>query len=289
MLAERIRKESQNSFTTSMLYFVKAKIKKKLFSLSNGTIFGETKRTNSEISCVHHNHTDDPLSCSPTFLTITSSGPSADLNGDHLGLYEVRGTHNSSHYYRQVDTVRRDGGEFFVYRCKNGNWAMGPGLDGPVSIWNQNKTDIVPLTGWECYHNGVHIDDPLLKISSGLPLPCGDITIRGSRSAEFMQPRSIGVYTPTKMFSGGRRVFKHVSQERYILSQPDCMNWYVQDSVDEKGPYMSSGSAPSMCPADPRARTNPSVGLSSWNYWANWGVYLLEDPLITVTCSVHSY
>ena len=310
MEAEGIRKVSRNLFTTTTLYSVKTKIKEILFSLSNGSIVEGTKCINSEISCDHRIHTEDPLSYSPTFLTITSAGPSADIDGDQLGMYEVRGTHNGSPFYRQVDTVRRDREEFefFVYRRENGGWGMGPGLDGSISIRNQNKTESVPLTGWEWRWDcqSQFRDDPLLKISSGPTLPCGDITIRASRSVEYMYPECIGVYNPTQIFSGGCRVFKHVSQERYILSQPDCFNWHVQDSVDttpfsllekshhvdKKGSYMVSGSAPSMCPADPRARTNQSFGLSSWNYRVsrrNKKIIMREDPLINVTCSVHSY
>ena len=147
MEAEGIRKVSRNLFTTTTLYSVKTKIKEILFSLSNGSIVEGTKCINSEISCDHRIHTEDPLSYSPTFLTITSAGPSADIDGDQLGMYEVRGTHNGSPFYRQVDTVRRDREEFefFVYRRVNGGWGMGPVLDGSISIRNQNKTESVQL------------------------------------------------------------------------------------------------------------------------------------------------
>lgn len=142
MEAEGIRKVSRNLFTTTKLYSVKTKIKEILFPLSNGKIVEGTKCINSEISCVHHIHTDDPLSYSPTFLTITSAGPSADIDDDQLGMYEVKGTHNSSPFYRQVDTVRRDRDEFefFVYRRENGGWGGAWDLGLMVLLVSAIKT-----------------------------------------------------------------------------------------------------------------------------------------------------
>ena len=122
-------------------------------------------------------------------------------------------------------------------------------------------------------------------ISSVLPPPCGDITIEATGDAAVQQPGCLGIYTPTQMFSAGRRVFKHESQERYLLVPAAWVEWYVQDSVDSEGTYMESGCAPSMCPADTRARTRERSGWTSWSY-SDGRVWRNAD--ITVKCSVHT-
>ena len=129
--------------------------------------------------------------------------------------------------------------------------------------------------------------DPHLRISPELPLTCGDITIEATGDMVLIQPSCLGDYTPTKRFSAGRRVFKHKSQERYLLVEAGHVPWYVKESVDSEEVYMHSGCAPSMCPADPRARTREETGQTSWRYWdgRNW-TYIGG---ITIKCSVHRY
>ena len=61
--------------------------------------------------------------------------------------------------------------------------------------------------------------------------------------------------------------------------------WGVRDSVEREGALMKSGCAPSMCPADPRARTSERWGVTSWEHWD--GEWRHGD--ITVKCSVHKY
>ena len=104
------------------------------------------------------------------------------------------------------------------------------------------------------------------------------------------EPNCLGDYTPTKKFSAGRRVFKHKSQERYLLVEAGHVPWYVKESVDsEEAYYMHSGCAPSMCPADPRARTREDTGQVSWGYWDGDGRNWTYTGGITIKCSVHTY
>ena len=125
-----------------------------------------------------------------------------------------------------------------------------------------------------------------MRISPDQPPACGEITITASGDAAAQWKECIGVYTPTEMFSMGRRVFKHQTQERYLLVVSGCVNWYVQESVERKGAMMASGFAPSMCPADQRAQTSERFGYTSWVYGDNgeW-----KQGAITVKCSVHKY
>ena len=127
-----------------------------------------------------------------------------------------------------------------------------------------------------------------MKISPGLPLSCGDVTISSTRDLAHNQPECIGVYSPTEMFSAGKRVFKHVSQERYLLSQHGKVNWYVQERLDKMGALMSSGCAPSLCPADPRAMRSQRSRVTSWKY-SDGEERMVQGRDITVKCSVHAY
>ena len=128
------------------------------------------------------------------------------------------------------------------------------------------------------------MDDPHLMISPDKPRACGEITISASGAAAVTQPECVGAYTPTQMFSEGRQVFKHKTEERYLLVDGE---WNVRESV-EWGTKMRSGSAPSMCPADPRARINEWLGQTSWVYTT--GFHRKDkNGDITVKCSVHKY
>ena len=160
---------------------------------------------------------------------------------------------------------------------------MGTGLDGSYALKNASETESVPLSGWRCHVGDVKfIDDPHLRISHDQPPACGEITISATGGAA-KWPSCLGVYTPTKTFSAGRQVFKHQTQERYLLVPPDKVSWLVQPSVESKVAWMASSCAPSMCPEDPRARTSERLGLTSWRYADNsW-----KDGDITVKCSVH--
>ena len=248
-----------------------------------------TPTENKALSNLTEDLTNVSLNTNTTLL-VTSAGPSAEHQGPRLGVYKKAGTHNNCPYYKQVDTVRTDGKEVVIYRNKKGGWAMGTGLDGTTSLENASNIESVPLTGWTCWDgdNKKDRDDPHLRISPDQPPACGEITITASGDAAVKQPECVGVYTPTQMFSAGRPVFKHQTQQGYLLVTPGTPCWSVQDSVESKGARkrMRSGCAPSMCPADPRARTSEWRGHTSWKYYGyrDW-----RHGDITVKCSVHKY
>ena len=114
--------------------------------------------------------------------------------------------------------MRTDGKKHVFYRRKKGwinlfldtdGWTMGTGLDGPRCLEHESNTESVPLSGWTCYEGDKDRDDPHLRISPDLAPACGEITITASGEAADKRPASVGVYTPTQLFSAGRRVFKH--------------------------------------------------------------------------------
>ena len=238
----------------------------------------------------------DETSANLSFLLITSSGLSAETLGWQLGIYKEAGTYNNSPFYRQVDTaksLRSDEIEkhlrisledHLLYKHWSGHWVVRRGRGSDRGLWSRFRSDSVPLTGWCLYVGSQYRVDPHLNISPVIPMACGDITIEFTGYTVFQQPNCLGDYTPTKKFSAGRRVFKHKTQERYLFVGSGV--WFVKKSVDSsKGPYMHSGCAPSMCPADPRARSRVQTGQAFWGHWnsQNW-TYIWG---ITIKCSVH--
>ena len=242
------------------------------------------------------------------FILLTSSGPSAEYQGSALGLYKRVGIHNNSPFYRHVDTVTGGGqyGDFeLVYRNNVGKWFMGNGMDmGGHGLQNESNTGSVPLTGWKCWNSDASfgdkdhwwLEDPYLRISHDFPSPCGDIIIAFEGSVDpkitkkkiknSLTSECVGVYSPTDMFSAGRRVFKHKSKKSYLLVL-GYTHWVVKKKVNtmkSEGIYMASGSAPSMCPADIRAKTSEREGQTSWRYLeeGEW-----KQGNITVMCSNH--
>ncbi len=239
------------------------------------------------------NESLENISLNTDTLLVTSSGPSAECHGEMLGIYKKAGTHNNCPYYKQMETERSDGKKEVIYRRKKGGWAIGTGLDDYRTLKNASDTESVPLTGWRCWKwdDDKYVDDPQLSISHDQPPACGEITIKASGDAAAQQSKCVGVYTPTEMFSMGRRVFKHQTQERYLLVTPGYVHWSVQESVESEGPRMLSGCAPSLCPADPRARRSERMGYTSWGYKhvKLFGSHKFKRGHITVKCSVHKY
>ena len=132
-----------------------------------------------------------------------------------------------------------------IYRRKKGDWVIGPGLGGTRALENASKTESVPLTGWMFFDGDKIRDDPELKISPDQPPACGEITISASGDAAVEQSECVGVYTPTQMFSAGRRVFKHQTQERYLYVRPLAFNftgWKVKSTDGAKEARLVQGS-----------------------------------------------
>ena len=125
----------------------------------------ETNYKKWKISCLPRIYTDDIFTYNPTFLTITSSGSTAECCGDYLGVYKVAGSHNNCPYYRQVDTLRsKYYKQRHIYKYSSEGWAVGgPGL-GRVLLWNNSNTDVVPMTGWGFF------DERRAPLSSGRSL-----------------------------------------------------------------------------------------------------------------------
>lgn len=233
-------------------------------------------------------------------ILLTSSGPSAEYQGSALGLYRREGIHNNSPYYRHLDI------EEFICRNKEGEWYMAMGLDVDMArcgkgLWNENKTDSVPLAGWKCWNGDASfadkahwwIEDPLLKILTpsdpSYPLLCGEITIEAPENSVLQKEKCLGVYKPWgNLFSAGRRVFKHVSKKRFLMVKFGFTQWVVDKSINfhNETALMASNCAPSLCPADPRALKSLRFDRTSWRYYDGEN---FKQGAIYVKCSVHKW
>ena len=126
-------------------------------------------------------------------------------------------------------------------------------------------------------------NDPNLTATglSEKPSEC-EVTISLSLDIErdIMEPGVAGVYRADGSYSRGRPVLQH-SWGRFTLTMDEGC-WWVQ-SVVGGALYLESGSAPSHCPADPRAARNGSEGLTYWRY--NKQGVLTESSGISVKCN----
>ena len=99
-----------------------------------------------------------------------------------------------------------------------------------------------------------------------------------------------GVYWADGTYSEGRPVFRHSDGGFTIGVWGGC--WVVRFAVGDwevrsdfqGGWYLRSASAPSMCPADPRAARSERRGEKHWTYKSKQGGYI-ESGDISVTCN----
>ena len=144
----------------------------------------------------------------------------------------------------------------------------------------------VPLTGWMFLGKDKEYEkEQDLKISSELHLPCSEIIIEATGDAAIKHQTSLGTYLPTVMYNAGRRVFKHKTEELYLLVHSDTSAWSVQRNVQSKSSFLHGGRAPSMCPADTRAQVCGKTGVQLWRYSdGGW-----KHGEIKIKCSTHSH
>ena len=88
----------------------------------------------------------------------------------------------------------------------------------------------------------------------------------------------LGSYVPTEEWEEGRSVFKHEGDEEELSVREGGRKllvgngrWFVDDDYGLSG--LSSGCAPSLCPADPRAQID-----TGFNGFYGWGFFGDQDP-----------
>ena len=272
----------------------------------------------------------------PPFLMISSSGPADYHHSNLFGLYrktekmsEGRSVYVQEHDPQQkgIDNVfselSLDSPKEVELFSDNGVWVIknyridcdgallrtATSSQSPASVKWQYMETRYGKVAWE--------DDQELTVTSldeKQPSEC-EVTISLSEDiiSEFTDPRVAGVYRADGSYLWGRPVLKHseggftlqTSSEKpygHIMwsGQPkmflDDVSWKLID--DEGEPFfVLSGSAPSLCPADPRSRTNGQrYNLYTPKLKKELGIWTMVGPVrsqessgITLKCSKHSY
>ena len=191
-------------------------------------------------------------------MILTSTGPSAERQGDGLGVFDYLQQHNDSPAYIQRHSVANTQ-PYFLYRDDSGDWCVSVVL-GSSSCFLRNKTqsDSVPCNnwqyfgfgGWKSRWKGRWKSDPEMTASTSLPSVCPVINISLHGAAARAQPRAGGEYRPTGEWSAGHPVFSN--GDLYLCVRPGLTGWSVRDSPDNLGAKLVSGCV-TWCPTSPRA------------------------------------
>ena len=100
------------------------------------------------------------------------------------------------------------------------------------------------------------------------------------------EPGVGGVYKADGSYFRGRPVLQQEGGHFTLHVLEGC--WWVRAGVGGAD-YLQSGSAPSMCPADPRAARSERWGLTQWRYWSKRGGGWRVSGYISVTCKKHKH
>ena len=230
----------------------------------------------------HRNDTLVPYIC------ITSTGPTADLNSDVLGLYALSGTrHGGKPVYQQMDTEIDGSGGFKIwYGSMNQIWTVGKIDSNQPQLLAKTTTSNPTTAAWQFkdydhYHQyWFYRDDVALTVTAMVQLPPACSVIISCASSRSLprgkfHPEVLGEYAATARYQKGRVVYKHVDQELYLAvgSGPGGAGcWTVQKEVGRvcgDCTLLHSQTAPTLCPAHPRAaRTDRWGGKKYWR-WRN--------------------
>ena len=226
------------------------------------------------------------------FLLISSTGPACDRFSKMFGLYrkteEMK--EGCSVYIREHDT--QYGNVPYRVTINQGVWMLSKGDDVflraatpsecPTSVKWQYSTFSSNNNGW--------LDDQELTLSglSQKPSVC-EITISLNRrvARNIKEPGVAGVYRASGSYRQGRPVLQH-SGGRFTIFVCDGAWMVTSDVGDEVQIHLVSGSAPSQCPADPRAARNEHIGMTHWGYENKHGGCTSLGGGISVNCGQHS-
>ena len=236
----------------------------------------------SESSAARHQPSDPP------FLPITSSGRAADPRSLMFGLYRKteQMTEGRNIYIQEHDSKYR--GSPYELSSREGGWVVTE--DGYERLRAATPSESPTSVNWQYREYVEWLDDPALTVTglSEKPSEC-EVTISLSRDIkrEILDGVGVGegvagVYTGDGSYRRGRPVLHH-SGGLFTLSVGGWGCWRVQSGVGGVW-YLYSGSAPSQCPADPRAARNERRGETHWSYWSKRGG-ITESSGISVKCN----
>ena len=151
--------------------------------------------------------------------------------------------------------------------------------ESPTSVmWQYEKDDNNKYT-WR--------DDPALTVTGLSEKPSCECEVNISLSEDIVRiiknPGVAGVYRAGGSYRRGRPVLQH-SGGHFTLSVFYGGFWYVESGVGGVE-YLMSGSAPSQCPADPRAARNERYGWTHWTYKNKFRGGDTESSGISIKCN----
>ena len=225
---------------------------------------------------------DDHPPPSPRCILISSTGPAADLHSDKLGVYlKTPQMTEGRHVYKQQDWNRSEGRRKYKLFSDKGVWVVSENyyedLEGVLDLKAVAPSELPTTVKWQCIgdYDNWH-DDPAMTVTGLNEEPRFECEVTISLSEEISQdikdPAVAGEYRALGSYTRGRPV---LVKGPYLLKiQGGC--WGVLSC--ENGEWcLWSRSAPSMCPADPRAMRgkDEGTGTTHWDYsskrgaWAN--------------------
>ena len=247
----------------------------------------------------------------PPFFLVASSGPAAQHQSFMFGLYRKteEKIEGRSVYAQEYDkqykegTMRKDFRALFV----DGGHNKVPKLFIDHGVWViRDVYDKVVLRAAMPSHTPVsvkwqyqsmdewHKDQEMTVTGlSEKPSDC-EITITLTEDVVrkdfngIMYPGVAGVYRADGTYCNGRPVLQHEEGEFTLYSAGS--NWKVSNGVHNFWDTLWSGSAPTLCPADPRAARNEKQGVRNWRYRPDkgrWRAY--QSDGISLKCNKHEY
>ena len=234
-----------------------------------------------------HQPTVKPKEIESPFLLISSSGPSADHWSEMFGLFrKTEQMREGRNVYIQMHDKKYGASSLKLFTAQ-GVWTIaGRTVYMRATTPSESPTSVT----WQymVFDKDTGQDDPALTVTnlSEKPDDC-KVTISLSKDVKrkLKEPGLEGVYKADGLYCMGRPVLQHEG-DRFTLSA-DLECWRVSTGVGGTQ-YLWSGSAPSQCPADPRAVRNGNLGQTHWKYYNKQGGYA-ESSGISVKCKTHKY
>ena len=233
-----------------------------------------------------HQPTVKPKEIESPFLLISSSGPSADHWSEMFGLFrKTEQMREGRNVYIQMHDKKYGASSLKLFTAQ-GVWTIaGRTVYMRATTPSESPTSVT----WQymVFDKDTGQDDPALTVTnlSEKPSDC-EVTISLSKNAkrDIRQPGVAGLYKTDGSYRQGRPVLRHEGGRLTLYVYGAC--WCVCTAGGDI--YLYSGSAPSLCPADPRAARNESGGQTLWRYRNKLGGFP-ESSGITIRCAKHSH
>ena len=225
----------------------------------------------------------------PVFLLITSSGRAVDHQCQHFGVYFSTENEEQTGYIQQSQRpyLTSNHGEIDIPSkliILDGLWYLLD-KDGHDCLRAESRSKSPTSVAWEFYHldRVTWYDASHLSVTCLMELPsyC-EVTIKFPGDI-------VMLFRADGTFCRGRHILNHIgSNLRLYVNAKGC--WVVSSDIggDIGGDkvLMSSRSAPSLCPADPRAARDDRRRAKGWRHWSG-GEWVQSD--IRVACRTHTY